>query len=120
MSQNNEQEKRARNGEFEEIKSAIPEHLIAGSTPAERHIVSSVSILEQRTNYLHQADIETDAEVTQLKGRHVALDGRVGELEEITNKFKWGWKGIAVLVVSIGSVITIIVKTIAFLGGLSK
>lgn len=118
MSQNKEQENRS--GKFEEIKSAIPEHLIAGSTPAERHVVTTVSILEQRTNYLHQADVELKEDVTDLHGKHIELNGRVVELEEITNKVKWGWKGIAAVTAAVVGAVTIIVKVIGFIGGLSK
>lgn len=77
--------------ELDEIKSAIPEHLLENASPAEKDTWSTVSVLDQRTKVM-RGQIETlDDGMGSLEERELILARRLTRLEGVARRLNSYW-----------------------------
>lgn len=94
-----------------EFKSQIPEHLLAGMSEAEKHIVSQLSILTQCAEWGVHAHLAVNEQVRKTNGRLLRAETELGHIREDKRFLKSGWR----LVVIIGGVISGFVSFLALL-----
>lgn len=105
---------RIRREEINEIKSAIPDHLLSSATPSDRHMIGTASILEQRTNLTWEKLVECDIAMASIEDRQNILESRTKKLELIHEKLKSIW----VLILACGAVLTFILKVLEIIWGI--
>lgn len=94
-----------------EFKSQIPEHLLAGASEAEKHIVSQLSILMQSAEWSIHAHLSTDQNVRKTNGRLIRAETDIGHMKEDKRFLKSGWR----VVVIVGGVISGFLSLLALL-----
>lgn len=101
---------RIKDGDYDALKSAIPDHLLITASAAERHMIATVSILDQRTNMLRNHIGALDANIGELEAREAALRLRIAFLEGFANKLKSFW----VVIIAMGAALTFVFELIKF------
>ena len=80
-----------------EFKSQIPEHLLAGASEAEKHIVSQLSVLTQFADWSVHAHMGTNDQVRRTNGRLVRAETELVHIEEEKQFLRSGWKVLVVI-----------------------
>ena len=80
-----------------EFHSQIPEHLLAGASDAEKHIMSQLSIMTSFAEWSVRAHMSTNEQVRRTNGRLIKAEGNIGDIKEDKRFLRSGWKAIVVV-----------------------
>lgn len=107
-----------------DLKSQIPEHLLAGATPFEKHVIGELSIMRQHDEWSTQLHRDTNQRVRQVNGKLrraqddiVETQTNVKELQDDRKTFVGGWKLIVAIVVGFAGVTSFVLSVYQALSG---
>lgn len=100
-----------------EFKSQIPSHLLVDATPQDQHILHTLSIGAQYSEWLVNAALETHSQVRRTNGRLLRAEADIAQLKDDKRSFISGWRAIAALAGIISGVVSFFVLLYQALNG---
>lgn len=89
-----------------EFKSQIPEYLLAGASPQDRHIMEALSIGAQYDKWTVRALVEAHAQLRLTNGKVRRNREDIEILKSDRKKLKVGWKVVTAIVGGVAGFVT--------------